>query len=153
MLLSVGLRLTALFMRVSLPNFEASLDTIGVMMRTMLASLPLVVRDAGMGRINHITPPAMLQTALLEAWIKRGLIYLEHPVSLFFYLRALYQPVDGLPSGAPISFPLATFHLLVKLFKSTDDQPKFRLKRRFVGQLLIVFFEFGDAKGKRGSER
>ena len=51
-----------------------------------------------------------------------------------------------------MSFLSAAFHLLVKLFKSTDDQPKFRLKRRFVGQLLGVFFEFGDAKGKRRGE-
>src|SRR5215213_6373014 len=37
--LSVGLRFTAPFMRVSLSNFEASLETVGAMVCTMLASL------------------------------------------------------------------------------------------------------------------
>jgi hypothetical protein len=39
MFLSVGLRFTALFMRVSLSNFEASLETVGAKVCTMLASL------------------------------------------------------------------------------------------------------------------
>jgi hypothetical protein len=39
MFLSVGLRFTALFMRVSLSNFEASLETVGAKVCTMLAGL------------------------------------------------------------------------------------------------------------------
>ena len=52
MFLSVGLRFTALFMRVSLSNFGASLDTVKAKVSTMLATLLCHVGTLEKGRLR-----------------------------------------------------------------------------------------------------
>jgi hypothetical protein len=97
-------------------------------------------RVEGTPQGGPITPPTMLQNAPCGARFKRELIYPEHDIHLAFLdLHAFDQCLNNITLAVPVSLIQPILDFQGEVFQSTDNQMKFGLQSRMIGELSRLF--------------
>src|SRR5262245_57746003 len=81
-----------------------------------------------LARSGERTPPTMLQTTLLGAFLKRGWTHAIHDADLLLVdLDLLHQSPNDLPPRRPVRLFQLLGHPPGKFLQLADHQPQFRL--------------------------